>query len=311
MAGCVHAPATGQTCTAGAGLGARLDGARSGWARLRRWTRPWWPPGSATARERRAPAGAGAAPRCCRRCATSAGWVPALDLCAVAAGRLDGYYEQGLKRGTWPPAALVPPRRARWSPGWTAAPPAEAHGRRRRGTAGAATRRGAARRPGQGGTPDRTPECARAVRLRNSDGETQAADSSPSSTTWWSAAIRARRLQLADEHLHEVLVAASRAAARDRRARATLARISAPKSDTGTSISSQVRLVKVRQSRAGAPTAGRVRPVQRSCLVDQGGSGVGRPYDHAGSAREGLPHRVPHPGGEQRVSRADSSVPSQ
>ena len=43
-------------------------------------------------------AGAGAAPACCRRSATCVGsGAASLDLCALACGRVDGYYEQGLK----------------------------------------------------------------------------------------------------------------------------------------------------------------------------------------------------------------------
>ena len=79
----------------------------------RRWRSRWSPPGSAT-RPTSGPGRGGRWPRCCRRCATSAGCGScALDLCAVAAGQVDGYVEEGAApAGTTPPAAWSPARRA-------------------------------------------------------------------------------------------------------------------------------------------------------------------------------------------------------
>ena len=59
------------------------------------WRRPWSAPGSATT-PRCGPGRRPCSSTCCRRCATSGGTaVRALDLCGLAAGRLDAYYESG------------------------------------------------------------------------------------------------------------------------------------------------------------------------------------------------------------------------
>ena len=48
------------------------------------------------------------AQRAPRACATSAApGAAALDLCWVAAGRLDGYYERGLQPWDWAAASLI------------------------------------------------------------------------------------------------------------------------------------------------------------------------------------------------------------
>ena len=106
VAGCVHDPTSGDTFTASLGGGAHLDGVRIG----RRWLA-----GSldtavvgtgfgydAAVRAGQHPALAGVLPRVgnVRRLGSAA-----LDLCYVAAGRLDGYFEHGLK--DWDRAAGI------------------------------------------------------------------------------------------------------------------------------------------------------------------------------------------------------------
>jgi myo-inositol-1(or 4)-monophosphatase len=107
LAGCVHNPATGETWTAVQGGGAWLDGTR-----LRPVTAP--PLASAlvgtgfgyTAQRRAEQAAVVAAllPRVrdVRRIGSAA-----LDLCAVASGRLDAYYERGLNPWDLAAGALV------------------------------------------------------------------------------------------------------------------------------------------------------------------------------------------------------------
>jgi myo-inositol-1(or 4)-monophosphatase len=104
LAGCVHDPTSGETFTAAAGAGAYRDGVRLGG--------DWRAAGLATAvvatgfgygADLRAQQGqvlAGLLPRIgnLRRLGSAA-----LDLCYVAAGRLDAYYEHGLKH--WDRAA--------------------------------------------------------------------------------------------------------------------------------------------------------------------------------------------------------------
>ncbi|MGQ7296505.1 inositol monophosphatase family protein [Quadrisphaera sp. KR29] len=103
VAGCVHNPETGETWTAGAGAGARLDG--------RPLARPEGPPlaealvgtGFGYTAERRAEQAAVVAhllPRVrdVRRIGSAA-----LDLCYVASARLDAFYERGLN--PWDAAA--------------------------------------------------------------------------------------------------------------------------------------------------------------------------------------------------------------
>lgn len=103
LAGCVHNPATGETWTAVLGAGARLDGAPV--------------PGPAAPPLAEALVGTGfgyTAQRRAEQAAVAADLLPrvrdvrrigsaALDLCAVASGRLDAFYERGLN--PWDAAA--------------------------------------------------------------------------------------------------------------------------------------------------------------------------------------------------------------
>lgn len=107
LAGCVHNPVSGQTWTAGEGTGAFLDGRRLALAE---------PPGLDRAlvgtgfgyrrerRERQAAVLASVLPRVrdIRRMGAAS-----LDLCMVADGRLDAFYEQGLNPWDMAAAALV------------------------------------------------------------------------------------------------------------------------------------------------------------------------------------------------------------
>jgi myo-inositol-1(or 4)-monophosphatase len=103
LAGCVHNPASGQTWTAAAGQGATLDGV------------PTAAPPAPTADQALVGTGFGYQPAQRRRqAAVMAALLPqvrdvrrlgsaAIDLCLVASGRLDAYYEQGLN--AWDMAA--------------------------------------------------------------------------------------------------------------------------------------------------------------------------------------------------------------
>lgn len=107
LAGCVHNPATGETWTATAGGGARLDGEPV--------------PGPAEVPLDRALIGTGFGYTASRRRSQArvlAALLPkvrdirrigsaALDLCALASGRLDGYYERGLQPWDHAAGALV------------------------------------------------------------------------------------------------------------------------------------------------------------------------------------------------------------
>lgn len=107
LAGCVHNPVSGQTWTAGRGAGAFLDGRR---------IRVPAPPGLSTAltgtgfgylvsrRRRQARVAAGLLPRVrdLRRMGCAA-----IDLCLVATGRLDAFYESGLHSWDIAAARLV------------------------------------------------------------------------------------------------------------------------------------------------------------------------------------------------------------
>ena len=65
-------------CTTGVALAGRWSATGFGYERAAGWCRArWWP-------------------ACCRRSGTSAGPGLAVDLCSLAAGRLDAYYERGL-----------------------------------------------------------------------------------------------------------------------------------------------------------------------------------------------------------------------
>ena len=88
-----------------------------GQPRRRRWSRRWWPPASATG-----PSSGGrrgrSSPSCCREVRDIRRYgSSALDLCSLAAGRVDAYYELGLK--PWDHAAGGAGGRRgrrRWSP---------------------------------------------------------------------------------------------------------------------------------------------------------------------------------------------------
>ena len=86
-------------------------GAKPGWRcavpRACRSARPWWGPGSAMMR---GAAGCRArwSRRCCRTYGTSgAGGSAAVDLCSVAAGRLDAFYERGLNYWDFAAGGLI------------------------------------------------------------------------------------------------------------------------------------------------------------------------------------------------------------
>ena len=130
MAGAVYVPMRGELFTAVRGEGAWLESTRGVGrvaapgesrhprldlradsaplpARACRSTRRWSRPGSATGRS-----GGRCRARWWRRCcpgsATSGGTGSAsVDLCAVAAGRLDGYYERGLNYWDYAAGALI------------------------------------------------------------------------------------------------------------------------------------------------------------------------------------------------------------
>lgn len=103
LAGCVHNPATGETWTAGAGTGALLDGAPVRGPQEVGLDVALVGTGFGYVRERRrrqAQVVAALLPdvRDIRRAGAAS-----LDLCAVASGRLDAYYERGL--APWDQAA--------------------------------------------------------------------------------------------------------------------------------------------------------------------------------------------------------------
>jgi myo-inositol-1(or 4)-monophosphatase len=96
VAGCVHSPATGETWTAGAGAGAALDGERLVAAEPPELARALVGTGFGylpRRRARQAQVVADLLPRVrdIRRIGCSA-----IDVCMVASGRVDAYYERGL-----------------------------------------------------------------------------------------------------------------------------------------------------------------------------------------------------------------------
>jgi myo-inositol-1(or 4)-monophosphatase len=107
LAGCVHNPATGETWTAAAGLGATLDGRRVCATRGVPLERALVGTGFGyTVERRREQARVLAALLPQVRDVRRAG-AASLDLCAVACGRLDAYYERGLKPWDLAAGALV------------------------------------------------------------------------------------------------------------------------------------------------------------------------------------------------------------
>lgn len=107
LAGCVHAPATGETWTAGRGHGAHLDGRRLTVAAAPALDRCLLGTGFGYVADRRraqARVLASLLPRVrdVRRMGAAA-----IDLCQVATGRLDLYYERGLQPWDLAAGALV------------------------------------------------------------------------------------------------------------------------------------------------------------------------------------------------------------
>ena len=110
VAGVVAIPSLGELFSAARGHGARRDGEPLALQRQGR-------PGDGAGRHgfsyqpSDGPSRAWCWPRSSPACATSAASAPRpLDLCYVACGRLDAYYEAGSPPGTWPPARSSPAR---------------------------------------------------------------------------------------------------------------------------------------------------------------------------------------------------------
>lgn len=97
LAGCVHNPATGETWTAAAGLGASLDGRPVTVNRGVPLERALVGTGFGYTVERRREQARVLAELLPRVRDVRRAGAASLDLCAVASGRLDAYYERGLK----------------------------------------------------------------------------------------------------------------------------------------------------------------------------------------------------------------------
>ena len=104
VAGAVYDVVHDELFAATLGGGATRNGGPIRASTVTELPRPWSPPGSRTTPS----VGAGQAAvlvqvlphvRDVRRFGAAA-----VDLCSVACGRVDAYYERGLARGTWPPA---------------------------------------------------------------------------------------------------------------------------------------------------------------------------------------------------------------
>lgn len=107
VAGVVVEPASGRCWAAGRGAGATLDGVPLRVSAADRLDLALVGTGFAYQPDRRRRQAAGVAElmgrlRDIRRCGSAA-----LDLCAVAAGWLDGYFEHGLSRWDWAAGALI------------------------------------------------------------------------------------------------------------------------------------------------------------------------------------------------------------
>lgn len=107
LAGCVHAPATGETWTAGRGLGAHLDGRRLTLAAAPPLDRCLLGTGFGYRAQRRAAQAAVLAALLPRVRDVRRMGAAAIDLCQVATGRLDLYYERGLQPWDLAAGALV------------------------------------------------------------------------------------------------------------------------------------------------------------------------------------------------------------
>ena len=112
--GVVHDPLRDETFTAVRGAGARLNGEPIEVSGADRLDTALVATGFGYDADRRAAPGGGARRRCCPavRDIRRAG-AAALDLCMVAAGRLDGYYERGLQPWDWAAGRLIVPRGGR------------------------------------------------------------------------------------------------------------------------------------------------------------------------------------------------------
>lgn len=107
LAGCVHAPATGETWTAGRGVGAYLDGRRLTLAAAPPLDRCLLGTGFGYRAQRRAAQAAVLAALLPRVRDVRRMGAAAIDLCQVATGRLDLYYERGLQPWDLAAGALV------------------------------------------------------------------------------------------------------------------------------------------------------------------------------------------------------------
>ncbi|GIG41012.1 inositol monophosphatase family protein [Cellulomonas phragmiteti] len=107
LAGCVHAPATGETWTAGRGLGAHLGGRRLTLGAAPSLDRCLVGTGFGYVAERRRSQARVLAELLPRVRDVRRMGAAALDLCQVAGGRLDLYYERGLQPWDLAAGALV------------------------------------------------------------------------------------------------------------------------------------------------------------------------------------------------------------
>ena len=106
--GVVHDPISGETFRAVRGEGAFLgERAAAGARRRARSSRRWWPPGSATSRERRAVQADVIRELLPRARDIRRAGAAALDLAWLAAGRVDAFFERGLKRWDWAAGRLL------------------------------------------------------------------------------------------------------------------------------------------------------------------------------------------------------------
>jgi myo-inositol-1(or 4)-monophosphatase len=107
LVGVVHDPIRGETYAAGRGLGATLAGRSLEVNDPVPLERALIATGFAYAAQRRAAQGATVAALLPRVRDVRRAGSAALDLCAVAAGRVDGYYEEGTHRWDWAAGLLI------------------------------------------------------------------------------------------------------------------------------------------------------------------------------------------------------------